>query len=155
MTVFSTLLQVSGNMVSCKSCAVPLPADADALRRHAETHLTELGVCRVCGASFPDRAAGTTHALSHVGVQLFSCDMCHLQFCSQNKLLRHRRQAASSYTIPQGALAGGTQSLGSELQCAVCTKTLTKDFQVGKLRWLEICFGSFCQPEIAFLTVSG
>ncbi|XP_071370663.1 zinc finger and BTB domain-containing protein 39 [Centroberyx affinis] len=121
--------QVSGSMVSCKACAAPLPADPVALRRHAETHLTELGLCRVCGASFPERAAGVSHALSHVGVQLYSCDMCHLQSCSQNKLLRHRRQAASSYTIPQGALTGTTQGLGSELQCAVCTKTLTKDFQ--------------------------
>lgn len=117
-------------MLSCKACAVPLPADPAAIRRHAETHLTELGLCRVCGASFPDRAAGVPHSLSHVGVQLFTCDMCHLQFCSQNKLLRHHRQAASSYTIPAGALTGSSQGLSSELQCAVCTKTLSKDFQV-------------------------
>ncbi|KAF7668057.1 hypothetical protein LDENG_00034920 [Lucifuga dentata] len=121
--------QASGNMVACKACIVPLPADPAAIRRHAETHLTELGQCRVCGASFPDRAAGVTHALSHVGVQLFTCNMCKLQFCSQNKLLRHHRQTASGYTIPQGALTNSSQSLTSELQCALCTKTLTKDFQ--------------------------
>lgn len=86
----------------------------------------------MCGASFPDRPAGVTHALSHVGVQLFTCDMCHLQFCSQNKLLRHHRQTASTYTIPQGALSANNQGLSSELQCAVCTKTLGKDFQVGR-----------------------
>ncbi|KAI3357810.1 hypothetical protein L3Q82_016207 [Scortum barcoo] len=122
--------QVSGNLLSCKACAVPLPGDPAAIRRHAETHLTELGLCRVCGASFPDRSAGVPHSLSHVGVQLFTCDMCHLQFCSQNKLLRHHRQAASSYTIPAGALTSG--SLSAELQCAVCTKTLSKDFQTVK-----------------------
>ncbi|KAM4610005.1 zinc finger and BTB domain-containing protein 39 [Polymixia lowei] len=121
--------QVSGSVVSCKACAVCLPADPAALRSHAETHLTETGLCRVCGASFPDHAAGVAHALSHMGVQLFSCDMCHLQFCSQNKLLRHRRQAASSYTLPQGALTSASQGQGSELQCAVCAKALTKDFQ--------------------------
>ncbi|XP_070767302.1 zinc finger and BTB domain-containing protein 39 [Enoplosus armatus] len=124
--------QVTGNMLSCKACAVPLPADPAAIRRHAETHLTELGLCRVCGASFPDHAAGVTHSLSHVGVQLFTCDMCHLQFCSQNKLLRHHRQAASSYTIPQGALTNSSQGQSSELQCAGCTKTLSKDFQTVK-----------------------
>uniref|UniRef100_A0A8D0AN40 Zinc finger and BTB domain containing 39 n=1 Tax=Sander lucioperca TaxID=283035 RepID=A0A8D0AN40_SANLU len=117
-----SLLQVTGNMLSCKACAVPLPADSAAIRRHAETHLTELGHCRVCGASFPDRPAAVAHSLSHVGVQLFTCDMCHLQFCSQNKLLRHHRQTASTYTIPQVALTNSSQGL--ELQCAVCTKTL-------------------------------
>ncbi|XP_031168365.1 zinc finger and BTB domain-containing protein 39 [Sander lucioperca] len=122
--------QVTGNMLSCKACAVPLPADSAAIRRHAETHLTELGHCRVCGASFPDRPAAVAHSLSHVGVQLFTCDMCHLQFCSQNKLLRHHRQTASTYTIPQVALTNSSQGL--ELQCAVCTKTLSKDFQTVK-----------------------
>ncbi|XP_076022634.1 zinc finger and BTB domain-containing protein 39 [Genypterus blacodes] len=121
--------QVTGNMLACKACTTPLPADPAAIRRHAETHLTEQGQCRMCGASFPDRSAGVTHALSHVGVQLFTCDMCHLQFCSPNKLLRHHGQAASGYTIPQGALTSSSQDLGSELQCAVCTKTLSKDFQ--------------------------
>ncbi|XP_067449383.1 zinc finger and BTB domain-containing protein 39 [Thunnus thynnus] len=121
--------QVTGNMLSCKACAAPLPADPAAIRRHGESHLTELGLCRVCGASFPDRAAGVTHSLTHVGVQLFTCEMCHLQFCSQNKLLRHHRQTASSYTLPQGALTNNGQGQSSELQCAVCTKTLSKDFQ--------------------------
>ncbi|XP_070695630.1 zinc finger and BTB domain-containing protein 39 [Pempheris klunzingeri] len=124
--------QVTGNMLSCKACSVPLPADPAAIRRHAETHLTELGLCRVCGASYPDRPAGVAHSLSHVGVQLFTCDMCHLQFCSQNKLLRHHRQTASTYTIPQGALTISGQGLSSELQCAACTKTLSKDFQTVK-----------------------
>ncbi|XP_032378044.1 zinc finger and BTB domain-containing protein 39 [Etheostoma spectabile] len=122
--------QVTENMLSCKACAVPLPADPAAIRRHAETHLTELGHCRVCGATFPDGPAAVTHSLSHVGVQLFTCDMCHLQFCSQNKLLRHHRQTASTYTIPQVALSSSSQ--GPELQCAVCTKTLSKDFQTVK-----------------------
>ncbi|XP_041654306.1 zinc finger and BTB domain-containing protein 39 [Cheilinus undulatus] len=121
--------QIPENMLPCKACTTSLPADPAAIRRHAETHLTELGLCRVCGASFPDRAAGVDHTLTHVGVQLFSCDMCNLHFCSQNKLLRHHRQTASCYTIPQGALTNSGQGLSSELQCAACTKTLSKDFQ--------------------------
>nr|XP_020443401.1 LOW QUALITY PROTEIN: zinc finger and BTB domain-containing protein 39 [Monopterus albus] len=124
--------QVTGNMLSCKACSVPLPADPAAIRTHAESHLTELGLCKVCGASFPDRAAGVTHSLTHVGVQLFTCDMCHLQFCSQTKLLRHHRQTSSPYTIPQGALTNSSQGLSSELQCTVCTKTFSKDFQTVK-----------------------
>ncbi|XP_047434585.1 zinc finger and BTB domain-containing protein 39 [Mugil cephalus] len=119
--------QVTGLVVSCKACSALLPAEPEAIRRHSETHLTELGLCRVCGASFPDRATGLSHCLSHVGVQLFTCDMCDLQFCSQNKLLRHHRQTASTYTIPQEALTNSGQ--GAELHCAVCTKTLSKDFQ--------------------------
>ncbi|XP_034446457.1 zinc finger and BTB domain-containing protein 39 [Hippoglossus hippoglossus] len=129
----SSSSQVTGDTLSCKACAVPLPPDPVAIRRHADTHLTELGLCRVCGASFPDRAAGATHSLSHVGVQLFTCDMCHLQFCSQSKLLRHHHQESSGYTIPQAALTGSSsQGLSSELQCAVCTKTLSRDFQTVK-----------------------
>ncbi|XP_040009574.1 zinc finger and BTB domain-containing protein 39 [Xiphias gladius] len=124
--------QVTGDMLSCKACAAPLPADPAAVRRHADTHLTELGLCRVCGASFPDRAAGFTHSLSHVGVHLFTCDMCHLQFCSKNKLLRHHRQNSSGYTIPQGALTHSSHGPSAELQCAVCAKTLSKDFQTVK-----------------------
>ncbi|XP_037334988.2 zinc finger and BTB domain-containing protein 39 [Pungitius pungitius] len=125
--------QAAGNGLPCKACEALLPADPDAIRRHAETHLTELGLCRVCGASLPDRDAGVAHSLSHVGVQLFTCDMCHSQFCSQNKLLRHHRQAATGYAIPQVALtSSSSQSLGPELQCAVCTKTLSKDFQTVK-----------------------
>ncbi|XP_060914172.1 zinc finger and BTB domain-containing protein 39 [Labrus mixtus] len=121
--------QVTENMLSCKACTASLPADPAAVRRHAETHLTELGLCRVCGTSFPDRSAGVSHALSHVGVQLFTCDMCRLQFCSLNKLLRHSRHTASCYTIPQGALTSSSQGLSAELQCAVCSKSLSKDFQ--------------------------
>ncbi|XP_069578035.1 zinc finger and BTB domain-containing protein 39 isoform X2 [Brachyistius frenatus] len=123
----NTSRQVTGSVLSCKACAAPLPADPASIRRHGESHLTEAGLCRLCGASFPDRAAAASHALSHVGVQLFTCDMCHLQFCSQNKLLRHHRQTSSTYTIPQGALT--SSSHGSELQCAVCSKALSKDFQ--------------------------
>ncbi|CDQ59467.1 unnamed protein product [Oncorhynchus mykiss] len=118
--------QKSG-MVVCKACGMELLTESAALGAHAETHLTETGTCRVCGASFPgDRGASITHALSHV---VFSCDMCHLQFCSQAKLVRHRRQAAARYTLPS-QLHTATQGHNGELQCAVCNKTLTKDFQV-------------------------
>ncbi|XP_017291954.1 zinc finger and BTB domain-containing protein 39 [Kryptolebias marmoratus] len=134
--------QVTRNLL-CKACLASLPADPFAIRKHGESHLTELGLCRVCGASFPDRAAGISHALSHIGVQLFTCDMCHLQFCSQNKLLRHHHQTASSYSLPQEALITGSQSLGSELKCAVCTQTLSKDFQTVRDHLLShVCYQS-------------
>ncbi|KAK0146815.1 Zinc finger and BTB domain-containing protein 39 [Merluccius polli] len=123
-------VQVPGSAVSCKACGASVPADPAAVHAHAETHLTDAGLCRACGASFPDRSAGVAHALSHVGVPLYSCDMCQLQFCSQSKLLRHRRQAASSYTLPHGALTGASQGQSMELQCSVCSKILDKDFQM-------------------------
>ncbi|MEQ2255343.1 hypothetical protein ILYODFUR_012970 [Ilyodon furcidens] len=117
------------NTLSCKACSALLPADPVAVKRHAEGHLTELGLCRLCGGSFPDRAAAVAHSLSHVSVQLFTCEMCHQEFCSQSKLLRHHHQTASTYSIPQGALLSSSQGLSSELKCAACTKTISKDFQ--------------------------
>uniref|UniRef100_A0A3Q2QKD8 Zinc finger and BTB domain containing 39 n=1 Tax=Fundulus heteroclitus TaxID=8078 RepID=A0A3Q2QKD8_FUNHE len=119
---------VSRNLLSCKACSAPLPADPVAVKRHAEGHLTELGLCRLCGASFPDRAAAVAHSLSHVSVQLCACEMCRQEFCSRSKLLRHHHQTASAYSIPQGALMSSSQGL-AELKCAVCTKTLSKEFQ--------------------------
>ncbi|KAF6715128.1 Zinc finger and BTB domain-containing protein 39 [Oryzias melastigma] len=125
----ATSNQVEGSPLSCKACGAPLPADPAAIRSHCETHLTELGLCKLCGASFSDGAAGILHCLSHVGVQLFTCDMCRLQFCSLNKLLRHRNHSACSYSLPQGALSS-SQDPGAELKCGVCFKTLSKDFEV-------------------------
>lgn len=119
---------------ACKACGLALPADATAIRAHAETHLTEAGECRVCGAAFPEHGASVTHALSHVGILLFSCDMCQLQFCSQAKLMRHRRQSAACYSLPPAEqLNSVPQSQGGEVQCAVCTKPFTKDFKVSEL----------------------
>lgn len=126
--LLSSHLQVNAHVLSCKACLAPLQADPEIIRGHALTHLTDLGHCNLCGASITDRAAAVTHTLSHVGAQLFTCDMCHLPFCSQNKLLRHHRQAAASYTLPH---TGGAPCAGTELQCPVCSKILSKDFQVG------------------------
>uniref|UniRef100_A0A672I897 Zinc finger and BTB domain containing 39 n=1 Tax=Salarias fasciatus TaxID=181472 RepID=A0A672I897_SALFA len=42
------------------------------------------------------------HCLAHVGVPLFSCDMCQLQFCSRGQLLRHHRRAAAASPGHQG-----------------------------------------------------
>ncbi|KAI1891112.1 hypothetical protein AGOR_G00160640 [Albula goreensis] len=120
----------SQGWATCEVCGESLPADVAAIRAHAETHLSETGACRVCGAGFADRAARVTHALSHVGVLLFSCDMCHLQFCSQGKLIRHRRQAIAGTVQPQSdQLNSATWGPGEEIRCSVCGKTLTKDFQ--------------------------
>ncbi|XP_028824884.1 zinc finger and BTB domain-containing protein 39-like [Denticeps clupeoides] len=115
---------------ACKVCGQTLPADAGVIQAHAETHLTDAGTCRVCGAAFPERGARATHALSHVGILLFSCDMCQTQFCSQSRLVRHRRQAASRYNIPPPhQLAGPARGPAGELLCAVCGESIGKDFK--------------------------
>ncbi|KAG5836211.1 hypothetical protein ANANG_G00252180 [Anguilla anguilla] len=120
----------SRSWATCRACGETLPADAAAVRAHAETHLSETGACRVCGAGFADRAARVTHALTHVGILLFSCDMCRLQFCSQARLNRHRRQAIAGAQQPQpGQLNSTSWGPGGELRCAVCGKLLAKDFQ--------------------------
>ncbi|XP_077410930.1 zinc finger and BTB domain-containing protein 39 [Vanacampus margaritifer] len=114
--------QVPADVLTCQACAAPLPAEASALRRHAESHVNPTGQCGLCGASFSDRAAGVSHTLAHVGVRLFSCDMCRLDFCSQKKLLRHQRRGGS-------ARASAQLGRGCQLRCAVCAKGLSTDFQ--------------------------
>ncbi|XP_066529264.1 zinc finger and BTB domain-containing protein 39 isoform X2 [Hoplias malabaricus] len=125
-----SLEQLAPSSQPCKACGVLLPADNSVLRSHAETHLSETGNCRVCGASFPDRTASITHALTHVGIMLFSCDICELQFCTEAKLIRHRRQSAAR-CVPQqpSQMSSASQGSGGELQCAVCAKSIPKDFK--------------------------
>ncbi|KAG7471931.1 hypothetical protein MATL_G00103140 [Megalops atlanticus] len=150
----------AGGSAACKACGAPLPADAAAIRAHAETHLSETGACRVCGTVFPDRGARVTHALSHVGILLFSCDMCRLQFCSQARLIRHRRLAAAGIPLPQpGQHNSALQGPGVDLHCAVCTKPLLKDFQAVREHLLtHVCVQSLrcavCQlPQPSLCTL--
>ncbi|KAG7477411.1 hypothetical protein MATL_G00069230 [Megalops atlanticus] len=82
---------------------------------------------RVCGTCFTDRAARITHALSHMGILLFSSDMCGLQFCSQAKLACHRHWAGTGTTQPQHSST--IWRPGGELCCAVRSKPITKDFK--------------------------
>ncbi|XP_061684221.1 LOW QUALITY PROTEIN: zinc finger and BTB domain-containing protein 39 [Syngnathoides biaculeatus] len=112
----------SSNQFPCLACGASLPTNPAALRTHAESHVSELGRCGLCGATFPDRAAAVSHSLGHVGVRLFSCDMCRLDFCSLKKLLRHLRHSGSALVFPQ-------PGRGPELRCGVCAKGLGKDFQ--------------------------
>ncbi|XP_061550462.1 zinc finger and BTB domain-containing protein 39 [Phycodurus eques] len=114
--------QVPGDVLACRACAAPLLADSAALSPQAESRVSEPGRCGLCGAPFPDHTAAVSHSLARMGVRLFSCDMCHLDFCSPKKLLRHQRYSGSAFALPQ-------PGRGSELQCAVCTKGLSKDFQ--------------------------
>lgn len=115
----------------CKTCGVLLQGDNNVLRSHAETHLSETGSCRVCGTSFSDRASSIAHALTHVGILLFSCEICETQFCTEVELIRHRRQSVAR-CVPQmpEQLSNATQGPGGELHCAVCTKPIPKDFKV-------------------------
>lgn len=115
----------------CKTCGVLLQADNSVLRSHAETHLSETGSCRVCGTSFPDRASSVAHALTHVGILLFSCEICELQFCTEVELIRHRRQSVAR-CVPQmlEQFSIATQGPGGELHCTVCTKSIPKDLKV-------------------------
>nr|XP_023654582.1 zinc finger and BTB domain-containing protein 39 [Paramormyrops kingsleyae]XP_023654583.1 zinc finger and BTB domain-containing protein 39 [Paramormyrops kingsleyae] len=130
--------------VACGACGKALPADVGAVTAHAETHVSDSGACQLCGATPVSRAARISHALSHVGVPLFSCDMCHLQFCSPAKLNRHRRQALAGIPLPQpNQFNSASQGPGGELQCAVCSKQLTKDFQAVREHLLvHLCVSS-------------
>ncbi|KAF5897431.1 zinc finger and BTB domain-containing protein 39, partial [Clarias magur] len=114
----------------CKTCGALLQADNNVLRSHAETHLSETGSCRVCGTSFNDRASSVAHALTHVGILLFSCEICELQFCTEAELIRHRRQSVAR-CVPQmpEQFNSANQGPGGELHCAVCTKSIPKDLK--------------------------
>nr|XP_055044661.1 LOW QUALITY PROTEIN: zinc finger and BTB domain-containing protein 39 [Misgurnus anguillicaudatus] len=114
----------------CKACGMLLPAENGIIRTHAETHLSETGSCQVCGASFSERGAAVTHALTHVGILLFSCDVCEQQFQSEAMLIHHRRLSAVKCS-PQNPeqLSGASQRQGGELQCAVCAKATANDFK--------------------------
>lgn len=114
-------------LLTCRGCGVSLPSDPGVVRAHAESHLNA-GQCGVCGIPVNDHDAGIGHALSHMGVQMFSCHMCHSQYLSLNKLLRHQRTASSSYTIPHSSLSSSQAPL-HQLTCAVCSRTLNKDFK--------------------------
>ncbi|KAB5546605.1 hypothetical protein PHYPO_G00073980 [Pangasianodon hypophthalmus] len=122
--------QLAPSSQPCKTCGVLLQADNSVLRSHAETHLSEMGSCRVCGTSFPDRASSIAHALTHVGILLFSCEICELQFCTEAELIRHRRQSVAR-CVPQmpEQFNNATQGPGEELHCAVCTKSIPKDLK--------------------------
>lgn len=123
-------VQDSEDVAPCRICAVKLPVDPAAVRVHAESHLTDGGQCVVCGLVFTDPEIGLNHVLSHVGVQLFSCTMCHAHFSSRAKLLRHTNRSAASYSLPPSALSNSaTSGPNYELVCAQCGKTLSRDFQ--------------------------
>ncbi|XP_016121065.1 zinc finger and BTB domain-containing protein 39-like, partial [Sinocyclocheilus grahami] len=105
----------------CKSCGMLLPVENAVIRTHAETHLSETGLCQVCGASFSDRAAAVAHALTHVGILLFSCDVCEHQFRTESALIHHRRQSAAKCASQNpDQLNGASQRQGGELQCTIC-----------------------------------
>lgn len=122
-------VQDSEDLVPCRVCGLKLPLDPAAVRAHGESHLTDGGQCVVCGLLFTDPEGGLNHVLSHVGVQLYGCAMCHAHFSSRAKLLRHMNHAAASYSMPPAALSGATAGLNCELHCDQCGKTLNRDFQ--------------------------
>lgn len=123
-------VQDAEELVPCRVCGVKLPLDPAAVRTHAESHLKDGGQCVVCSLLFTDSESGLNHVLSHVGVQLYPCVMCHTHFSSRAKLLRHTNHSAASYSIPLAALSDSvTTGPHCELHCAQCGKTLRKDFQ--------------------------
>ncbi|MBN3307174.1 ZBT39 protein, partial [Amia calva] len=126
---------------ACQACGAVLPPDAAAIRAHAETHLSESGACRLCGIHLPERGARLAHALSHLGLPLYPCDLCQLQFHSQAQLAQHRRHSSSMSAPALPLLASTTpsttQGLQGELHCAVCHKALGKDFQAVREHLLQ------------------
>ncbi|KAL4646204.1 zinc finger and BTB domain-containing protein 39 isoform X1 [Arapaima gigas] len=146
--------------VVCKACGKALSTETAAVMAHAESHLSESGLCRICGSCLQLRSTRLTHVLSHMGVPLYFCDMCRMQFCSQARLTRHRRQALAGIPLPQpNQLSSAPQGPVGDLQCAVCSKQLTKDFKVVREHLLShVCVSSLrcgvCQlPQPSLCTL--
>uniref|UniRef100_A0A8C4SHB3 Zinc finger and BTB domain containing 39 n=1 Tax=Erpetoichthys calabaricus TaxID=27687 RepID=A0A8C4SHB3_ERPCA len=128
----------------CKVCGKVLEPNINIIREHGESHLDEVGTCRVCGAKFPDRASRVTHVLSHVGILLFSCDMCEQKFGTQCQLAQHRRSNSFETNIivqPNATISGDLIAASGgplkEIQCGACAKAVSKDFQVIREHVLE------------------
>uniref|UniRef100_A0A7M4ER89 Zinc finger and BTB domain containing 39 n=1 Tax=Crocodylus porosus TaxID=8502 RepID=A0A7M4ER89_CROPO len=98
----------------------------------------------VCETHFQDRNARVTHVLSHIGIFLFSCDMCETKFFTQWQLTLHRREGvADGHVIvhPSDLLLGKLGALpgasGTELACAACGRALPRDFHAVRSHVLE------------------
>ncbi|XP_034770039.2 zinc finger and BTB domain-containing protein 39-like [Acipenser ruthenus] len=133
-----------GKTTPCKVCGMVLEPNINVIRDHGETHLDESGACRVCSAKFPDRNSRLTHVLSHIGILLFSCDMCEEKFCTQWQLALHRRSNSVETNIivqPNASISGDLIAANGgpvkEIQCGACAKAVSKDFQVVREHILE------------------
>ncbi|XP_069614630.1 zinc finger and BTB domain-containing protein 39 [Ranitomeya imitator] len=137
----------SGKAMPCQVCKKVLEPNLQHIRQHAREHI-ELrnGSCKVCQARFHDRGAMITHVLSHIGIFLFSCDMCEDKFFSQWQLTLHRGQegVTSEHNIivhPGQPLPGEVNSfvgtMGTELPCGACHRTMLRDFHSVRSHALE------------------
>ncbi|XP_053313656.1 zinc finger and BTB domain-containing protein 39 [Spea bombifrons] len=137
----------SSKAMPCQVCKKVLEPNLQHIRQHAREHVDpRTGCCKVCQTRFHDRGAMVTHVLSHVGIFLFSCDMCEDKFFSQWQLTLHRGQeaVASEHNIivhPGQPLPSEVNTfvgaLGSELPCGACHRTMLRDFHSVRSHALE------------------
>ncbi|OCT95726.1 zinc finger and BTB domain-containing protein 39 isoform X2 [Xenopus laevis] len=137
----------SSKAMPCQVCKKVLEPNLQHIRQHAREHVDpRTGSCKVCQARFHDRGAMVTHVLSHIGIFLFSCDMCEDKFFSQWQLTLHRGQegAVSEHNIivqPGQPLPGEVNAfvgaMGTELPCGACHRTMLRDFHSVRSHALE------------------
>ncbi|KAM4701058.1 zinc finger and BTB domain-containing protein 39 [Discoglossus pictus] len=137
----------SSKAMPCQVCKKVLEPNLQHIRLHAREHVDQnTGNCKVCQARFHDRGAMVTHVLSHVGIFLFSCDMCEDKFFSQWQLTLHRGQegASSEQNIiihPGQPLPGEINTfvgaLCTEIPCGACHRTMLRDFHSVRSHALE------------------
>ncbi|MEE6471634.1 hypothetical protein FKM82_009325 [Ascaphus truei] len=137
----------SSKAMPCQVCKKVLEPNLQHIRQHAREHVDpRTGSCKVCQTRFHDRGSMVTHVLSHVGIFLFSCDMCEDKFFSQWQLALHRGQegAASEHNIiihPGQPLPGEVNTfagaMGAELPCRACHRTMLRDFHSVRSHALE------------------
>uniref|UniRef100_H3BHJ5 Zinc finger and BTB domain containing 39 n=1 Tax=Latimeria chalumnae TaxID=7897 RepID=H3BHJ5_LATCH len=139
--VFTSENGSSGNQaMPCQVCKKVLEPNIQIIRQHARLHMDpQTGNCKVCNTQFQDRSSRVTHVLSHVGILLFSCDLCDTKFFTQWQLTYHRRNKICEANVivqPSDILPEEVSSANggpsTEFLCVACGKTLAKDFQAVK-----------------------
>ncbi|XP_030052522.1 zinc finger and BTB domain-containing protein 39 [Microcaecilia unicolor] len=129
----------------CQVCKKVLEPNLQLIRQHAREHVDlQTGNCKVCKTHFHDHSSRVTHVLSHVGIFLFSCDMCETKFFTQWQLALHRKEGVSDHNVvvrPSDPLPGEINSFNggtsTELTCAACRKMLFRDFHTLRGHILE------------------
>ncbi|XP_059814219.1 zinc finger and BTB domain-containing protein 39-like [Hypanus sabinus] len=125
---------IDGKSMPCQVCGKELPANIGLIRQHGKLHIdAKEGLCKVCGAKFTDRSSRIIHVLSHIGIFLFSCDMCEMKFVTQWQVAGHRKAKPydSNVIVHLNSMPPPEPNFGSspaELFCAVCGKAMAKNY---------------------------
>lgn len=82
-------LSISSHHYPCTECDKVFPCERY-LRRHLNTHTTNIHVCSYCDKQFKTAAYLKMHSVVHTGEKPFRCNQCDAAFNRRDKLNRHK-----------------------------------------------------------------